>query len=779
MNKHRLLTLSLLITLTSSATTLGLFPPSLIINAAQAGETKSDTGLDATTLHLINKGEWPQAIERLQSQLGDATAPNTRHAWLAFGLMFQERCTDLQSLLATLDRLNPAAAKGQESNPDCAIVRLFSCICQKQYDEANKLAKTFKTDDVITNMALAALAAKTGNAPQAIEFCRKATALAPDFAWGYRTIGFIQERSLKDDAGAEDSYSKALAIEPDCKEVRDLLVDRHIARNDFDGAIAVAMGGIKNNPHDPLNYYRLSQIYTQQWRLQEADAQLDKAIRLAPDTAKFHRAKASILRFQHKLDDAIAEQKRAVDLSSDKPFELTELAALNELNGDDSAAADCLKQAIALSPASQAAYQAAHQKLVQLLTRGNRWDDLIAEYKRALQVQPKDASLHFGLGQALAKANKLDEAMAELKTAAELDQSDPRPHRMIGAILFSKHDFEAAQRAYTRALNINPSSVEDLVALGFTYAANDDYMRAETAFVTALALQQLTQSPASRQDVMRSLATLLLSEGRYTEAALNYEEIVRTLKGSPAAQQDAFMLAESKALRDRSGSSMDDALKTFSALPEDGRELQRAGLVDTLLRLNKTEDALAELAKAPASDKQQCQWLILEARAQRLKGDVKAAEEYATKATTVKEDSKELQSAAYCELALTLLAKGDLNGADTAVRKGTDLNPKSFNAYEVESRIYLKRGDAEHAIEAAKRSIDINPYHTPAYMLLGDAYTMENKLDDAATNYKRAVELYPRLLEAHRSLRDVYKKLANKDGLQREEQVISEMEKQS
>jgi exonuclease VII small subunit len=53
----------------------------------------------------------------------------------------------------------------------------------------------------------------------------------------------------------------------------------------------------------------------------------------------------------------------------------------------------------------------------------------------------------------------------------------------------------------------------------------------------------------------------------------------------------------------------------------------------------------------------------------------------------------------------------------------------------------------------------------------------QNKLDDAVTNYKRAVELYPGDLDAHRSLREAYKKLANKDALQHEEQVITDMEK--
>ena len=166
--------------------------------------------------------------------------------------------------------------------------------------------------------------------------------------------------------------------------------------------------------------------------------------------------------------------------------------------------------------------------------------------------------------------------------------------------------------------------------------------------------------------------------------------------------------------------------------------MQRAGLADTLLRLGKADLAIEQLNKLTDAAQQERQWLILFARAYRVKGDLAKAEDYANKAVKAKEDTKELEAAAYTELSHVLLTKGDLNGADIAVRKATELNSKSFNAYEVMGRIYLKRGDADHAIEAAKHATDINPYYTPAYMLIGDAYqTSENKLPQAVNNYKR------------------------------------------
>lgn len=782
MKKRRLTSLTLSLLASASALTVplpggtggGAWP------AQAAGRTQTVTqtvpGLDAKDVQLANVGKWNQLVERLQSQCEGQQSASQTHAWLAFALMFLDKQSDLSSLAQKV-----AAMPASEREPDAAqLVSAFNLIAQKKYADAGNILSSMKNSehDVLANLALAAVSAKTGDAAKAVDYCERAVSLAPNFAWGYRTIGFLQDRTLKNPDAAEAAFQKALAVAPDFKEVRDLLVDLRVAHNDFDGAIDAAEAGIKANPRDAANYYRLSQVLTQQWRLREADVQLDKAIRLAPDNPRYHRAKASILRYEKRMNEAIAEQQRAVDLSSDKAFELTELAALNELAGNDSAAADNLKQALSLAPVSQAAYQSAHQKLVQLLTRGKRFDDLIAEYNRALTTQPDNSTFHLGLAEALAQTGKTDEAMKQLKAAADLDSRDPRPHRMLGSLLLQKKDYAGAARAYTRALNINPSSVDDLVSLGYTYALNDDYMQAETAFVTALALQQLTQSQGNRAAVMRSFATLLLTEGRYTEATQNYEEVARELKNSPSEKQDSFLLAQARALKDRTAAEIQAMTAAFEALPEAERNLARGAYVDSLIKLGKYDNALEQMAKAPSDMQPTAQWLTLKSKAYRHKGDLAKSAEYAEKAVAARDDNNDNMAEAYTQQGLVLLEKGDLNKAEAALHRATDLNNKSFAAYEALGRVFFKHQDTDKALEATKRALEINPYDASAYLLNGDVYLSAGKNDQSLTNYKRAIELYPASLDAHRRLRDAYRKLAQKDEMQKEDQTITQLEQQ-
>jgi tetratricopeptide (TPR) repeat protein len=223
---------------------------------------------------------------------------------------------------------------------------------------------------------------------------------------------------------------------------------------------------------------------------------------------------------------------------------------------------------------------------------------------------------------------------------------------------------------------------------------------------------------------------------------------------------------------------MGELTTTFEALPAPQKEAQRASLIDCFLKLGKPDSALAQFDKNSGS-KADARLTALEARAWLQKGDLDKAEKLAVQATQTKDDNQDNMSEAYLELARVQLAKNNTKAAEESVRKAIDFNGKSFAAFELLGRTALKNGQSDHALESGKSALEINPYFAGAYMLNGDASLALGKLQDAQANYKHAVELYPALIDAHRSLRDVYKKLAQKDEAQKEEDIITQMEKRS
>lgn len=775
--------------LSASSLNLGLYPDRSPAGGAAYGATTpsalkpaargpSATGLDATTLKLANTGDWPAVITRLESLTAAETQPSRNDGWLAFAYMFQGKCAELKAFAEKV-----SGYKGGAGDQVAAqVTQAFNLICDGKLDDADKILKKLDSDnerDVLVNFALAAAAGKRGQAADAVDYCRKVVVMSPDFAWGFRTLAFIEDRWLKDLPKAESDYQKAISLEPDFQEARDLLVDVRLVQNNFDGAVDAATTGIKRYPRDPKNYYRLAQIYIQQWRLREALVQLQKAISLNPKEAKYHRSRATILRYQGQLDEALKEQQFAVDLSKDKSFELIEMASLNIMAGNANRAADNLRDALRLDPDNAAA----HQKLVQLLSQEKRYDDLVDEFKRALERKPKESSLHLGLARALKQAGKIEAATTEFKEAANLNNKDPQPHREMAQILIARKDYDAAAKEYTRALNINPSSVEDLVSLGFCYAQNEDYLQAEAALVTAIALQQLSGPQAnatvSHLDLMRSLAALLLEEGRYADAASQLEAVCASNKTAAQSPYDQFLLAEAKALRDRTTSAAKDLIAAYDKLPAGQQEQQKYALLDSLLTAGKADIALESIAKLPAAEKPDVQLLTDNSRAWQWKNDLQKAQSLASDAAAVTGVDNDKACDAQLQLARVLLARGDYAGADACVQKALGFSAKSFAAYELSGRILLKKSDYGQAIASGKRALEINPYFTNAYLLVGDASAAAGKWTDAADSYKKAVELYPGLLDAHKALLEAYKKLARKDEAQKEEEQIAQIEKRN
>lgn len=735
-------------------------------------------GLDPAARAFINQGQWAEAIDHLKNLSDKDQVAGRNAAWLAFAYLYQGKHAELKELA---DKTKSLPANTEDPTAG-KIVETFALVSLGKLDDANKSLSSLPetaNNDLLLTFTRACVALKKGDPKTAARYCETCVEIEPSFAWGYRTLGFIHDKALKNPDSAERAYERALAVEPNFKEVRDLLVDLRLSRNDFDGAISTVRSAIQKSPKDSNNYYRLAQIYIQQWRLQEALEQLDKAISLNGSDARCYRSRAAILHHQGKLAEAIVEQEKAVTLGKDRAFELIELANLQEQAGETNKAITSLLDALKTTPTNQVA----RQKLIGLLTKEKRYEDLIAEYKKEVERQPKSAPARLGLAEVLQKTGKLDEALEQLKEAANLDQKDPRPHRETGKIELGRKNYGAAAKAYTRALNINPSSVEDLVALGFCYANNNDYMQAETAFVTGLALQQLGQTtgaavPVNPFDIMRSLASVLITEGRFREAAVNMDAVVGADKDPGQKRQDELILLECKALRDCSVGSIKELIAAFNALPADDQKANRVAYINTLLSLGKNEIAIEQVGKIPAEDWRKNHPLTL-VKILRAKNETANALDLAKQSANDAKLDPESQAGINQELGQMLAAQGDLKGAEAAFAKAVELNPKAFSIFVAKGRMYLARNRANDpdVISAAEKALEINPYCVPAYMLLGDAYLKFGKLKEAEGNYLKAVELYPSSSEAHKGLREAYTKLSKMDDAKRESEIISNLDK--
>jgi predicted Zn-dependent protease len=302
----------------------------------------------------------------------------------------------------------------------------------------------------------------------------------------------------------------------------------------------------------------------------------------------------------------------------------------------------------------------------------------------------------------------------------------------------------------------------------------------------ALAVQQLfgnqSLSDPKREDIVRSLASLLVVEGRYAEAAAQFASLYAVTRETATGKSDKYLFEQANLLSDFSDASAKKLLEAYEALPPDRQQAFKYTLVQTLLKVNKLDLALKEIDTLEGETKEKdLRWTILRARAARLGGRHDDAKRLITEAidsiTKAGGDQSILLAETLVEKGRILLELDDLQGASAAATSAADKYEKVYSSYVVLGRVRLKEKKPAMAIDLAKKAITQNQYYTDAYMLLGDGYMANGDPKAAAEQYKKAIAVYPGLLNAHKSLLKSYKALDLSDEARKEEEQIAVMEK--
>ncbi len=93
-----------------------------------------------------------------------------------------------------------------------------------------------------------------------------------------------------------------------------------------------------------------------------------------------------------------------------------------------------------------------------VLSRLNRHAEAMENYRRAIQLQPDLWQAHFGLGRELADANQIDEAAREFAEVVRLQPGNPHAHLDFGVLLAKLSRLDDAQREFQETLRLQPGN---------------------------------------------------------------------------------------------------------------------------------------------------------------------------------------------------------------------------------------------------------------------------------------------------------------------------------
>lgn len=219
-------------------------------------------------------------------------------------------------------------------------------------------------------------------------------------------------------------------------------------------------------------------------RIEEAD----QAVRLSPDLAEGHSARAGLLYNREEFDGAAKEYERAVS-ARPQDYELwLQLGHARDQAGDQDGAIAALRQSTRLAPF----YAQPHWQLGNTLYRFGRRDEAFKELRLAMMgdptlipnaldlswaafngdpraieqaIQPQTASMHVALARFFVGHGKISEAVQQFRAAGGVSEEDRRG--LLRDLLVARRFVEAREVWASSARNAEAGGTSDFVDGGF------------------------------------------------------------------------------------------------------------------------------------------------------------------------------------------------------------------------------------------------------------------------------------------------------------------------
>ncbi|MBV9294021.1 MAG: tetratricopeptide repeat protein [Acidobacteriaceae bacterium] len=139
-----------------------------------------------------------------------------------------------------------------------------------------------------------------------------------------------------------------------------------------------------------------------------------------------------------------------------------------------------------------------HELSAEIFEVENRYSEAIAEYRKALELNPNAPDLHFRLGRAILLQSHdpaaLVQASSEFRSELKLNPEDGACEFQLGQIAQVQDKTTEAKSHFQRALSFSPAFIQALIALGKLETQEKQYGEAISLLSRAITLQPANET---------------------------------------------------------------------------------------------------------------------------------------------------------------------------------------------------------------------------------------------------------------------------------------------
>lgn len=226
-----------------------------------------------------------------------------------------------------------------------------------------------------------------------------------------------------------------------------------------------------------------------------------------------------------KLDDAQADCDKALSLDPKHAESYLNRASLVAYRGQYQVAMADFRKAIQYKPTLASAYIG----LGNCYARLGQYKEATREYNRALKVQPRSGQAYVYRGVAWEKQGQVERALENYNKAIEVEPKYARSHAYRALILASQGKAQESFEGFQKALQLNPRLAEAHVGLSAYYGERKQIAKAIHHCDQALLADPKNVGAALNRGVMK------YNSGRKREALADFRRVLQLAPKHPQA----------------------------------------------------------------------------------------------------------------------------------------------------------------------------------------------------------------------------------------------------